>query len=46
MIGGRKVTIPGYQVSRAEESQVMYAAHSPMANEVHPERARISKVGR
>ena len=46
MVGGRKVTIPGYQVSRAEESQVCYAAHSPMANEVHPERARISKVGR
>jgi len=46
MVGGRKVTIPGYQVSRAEEGQVTYAAHSPMANEVHPERARISKVGR
>jgi len=46
MVRGRKVTIPGYQVSRAEEGQVSYAAHSPMANEVHPERARISKVGR
>jgi len=46
MIGTRKVTIPGYHVSRAEESQVCYAAHSPIANEVHPERARISKVGR
>ena len=46
MVAGKKVTIPGYQVSRAEEGQVTYAAHSPMANEVHPERARISKVGR
>jgi small subunit ribosomal protein S4 len=46
MVAGKKVTIPGYQVSRAEESQISYAAHSPMANEVHPERARISKVGR
>ena len=46
MVGSRKVTIPGYQVSRAEEGQVCYATHSPMANEVHPERARISKVGR
>jgi small subunit ribosomal protein S4 len=46
MIGTRKVTIPGYHVSRAEESQVCYAVHSPIANEVHPERARISKVGR
>ena len=46
MVGGRKVTIPGYLVSRAEEGQISYAAHSPMANEVHPERARISKVGR
>jgi len=46
MIGTRKVTIPGYHVSRTEEGQVCYATHSPMANEVHPERARISKVGR
>ena len=46
MVAGRKVTVPGYQVSRAEEGQVSYAIHSPMANEVHPERARISKVGR
>jgi small subunit ribosomal protein S4 len=46
MVGGRKVTIPGYQVSRAEEGQVSYAAHSPIANDLHPERARISKVGR
>ena len=46
MIGTRKVTIPGYHVNRNEESQVTYAAHSPIANEVHPERARISKVGR
>jgi len=46
MVAGRKVTVPGYQVSRAEEGQVAYAAHSPIAKEVHPERARISKVGR
>jgi small subunit ribosomal protein S4 len=46
MIAGKKVTVPGYHVSRAEEGQISYAAHSPMANEVHPERARISKVGR
>jgi len=46
MVGSRKVTIPGYHVTRAEEGQVCYAAHSPIANEVHPERARISKVGR
>lgn len=46
MIAGRKVTIPGYHVNRVEEGQISYAAHSPIANEVHPERARISKVGR
>ncbi|HMA04596.1 MAG TPA: 30S ribosomal protein S4 [Methanomicrobiales archaeon] len=46
MIGTKKVTIPGYHVSRAEEPQISYATHSPIANEVHPERARISKVGR
>jgi len=44
-IGTRKVTIPGYLVSRAEESEVCYAPHSPILNEVHPERARIAKVG-
>ena len=46
MIGTRKVTIPGYHVNRDEESRVCYATHSPIANEVHPERARIGKVGR
>ncbi|MDD1634183.1 MAG: 30S ribosomal protein S4 [Methanomicrobiales archaeon] len=45
-INGRKVTIPGYLVSRAEEAGVQYAPHSPIQNEVHPERARIAKVGR
>jgi small subunit ribosomal protein S4 len=45
-IGGKKVTIPGYLVSRAEENEVQYAPHSPIHNEVHPERARIAKVGR
>ena len=45
-IGNRKVTIPGYLVTRAEEPQVCYAPHSPVLNEVHPERARIAKVGR
>jgi small subunit ribosomal protein S4 len=46
MVGGKKVTIPGYLVTRAEEGQISYASFSPIANEVHPERARISKVGR
>ena len=45
-INGRKVTIPGYLVSRAEEAGVQYAPHSPIQNEVHPERARIAKGGR
>jgi len=45
-IGDTRVTIPGYLVSRAEEGGVCYAPHSPIRNEVHPERARIAKVGR
>lgn len=44
-IGGKKVTIPSYRVTRAEESSIAYYGHSPFENDVHPERSRIAKTG-
>jgi small subunit ribosomal protein S4 len=44
-IGGRRVTIPSYRVSRKEESEIDYYGPSPLTNEVHPERDRIARVG-
>jgi small subunit ribosomal protein S4 len=44
-ISGRKVTIPGYRITRAEEGQVGYYGRSPLTNDVHPERSRIVRTG-
>jgi len=38
-IDGRRVTIPGYMVKRAEEDRVTYNALSPISNELHPVRS-------
>jgi small subunit ribosomal protein S4 len=35
-IDGRKVTIPGYIVKRAEEDKIDFNVHSPISNELHP----------
>lgn len=45
-IRGKRVSIPGYKVSRDEETEVSYYSRSPVSNPDHAERARISKVGR
>lgn len=45
-LDGRKVNIPGYLVTRAEESLVGYYGKSPFMDDVHPERGRIAKGGR
>lgn len=37
-VGGRRVTIPGYLVSRTEEGAVLYDERSPIANDLHPVR--------
>ncbi len=37
-ISGRRVTIPGYLVSRQEENVVLYDERSPIANDLHPVR--------
>jgi len=44
-IGGRRVTIPGYRVARAEEQEISYYGPSPLTNDVHPERSRIARAG-
>ena len=35
-IGGRRVTVPGYLVSRSEEEGILYDERSPIANDLHP----------
>ncbi len=35
---GRRVTIPGYLVSRQEENAIVYDERSPIANDLHPVR--------
>ncbi len=45
-INGRRVTIPGYTVSAAEQEQISYAGSSPLVSDIHGERQRIAKVGR
>jgi small subunit ribosomal protein S4 len=45
-INGKRCSIPGYRVTRAEESQISYYAKSPLALTDHAEKARITKTGR
>ncbi|MDD1719384.1 MAG: 30S ribosomal protein S4 [Methanoregulaceae archaeon] len=45
-IAGRRVSIPGYRVTRSEETQISYYGTSPIAVADHSERARIAKTGR
>jgi small subunit ribosomal protein S4 len=42
-IAGRRTSIPGYRVTRAEESQVTYAGASPFTSDSHKEKERIAK---
>ncbi|HWQ68015.1 MAG TPA: 30S ribosomal protein S4 [Methanospirillum sp.] len=45
-INGRRVTIPGYTVSAAEQDSITYSGSSPLVSDIHGERQRIAKVGR
>jgi small subunit ribosomal protein S4 len=45
-INGKRCSIPGYRVTRAEEGQISYYAKSPLAVADHAEKARITKTGR
>ena len=42
-IAGRRVTIPGYLVTRAEETGISYYGKSPFVDAAHAERTRITK---
>lgn len=42
-INGRRTSIPGYLVTRVEESQVTYYGTSPFVADSHPEKTRIAK---
>lgn len=35
-VSGRRVTVPGYLVSRTEEEGIVYDERSPIANDLHP----------
>ena len=39
-IGDRKVTVPGYMVTKEEEGEIKYVADSPMNDVMHPARPR------
>jgi small subunit ribosomal protein S4 len=43
-IAGRKISIPGYRVTRKEETEIGYYGTSPLKNDNHAERARITKA--
>jgi small subunit ribosomal protein S4 len=43
-IGGRRVSIPGYRVTRVEEPEISYYGKSPFTDASHPERTRITKT--
>jgi small subunit ribosomal protein S4 len=45
-IGNRRVTIPSYAVSKAEEEQVIYSPQSDIANEAHPLRQALTIVAK
>jgi small subunit ribosomal protein S4 len=42
-IAGRRTSIPGYRVTRAEESQISYYGKSPFLADSHSEKERIAK---
>ena len=45
-IGNRRVTVPGYIVSKEEENQVAYSPQSTLANETHPLRLSLTIVAK
>ncbi|MDD1675396.1 MAG: 30S ribosomal protein S4 [Methanomicrobiales archaeon] len=45
-IGDVRVNIPSYRLRTDEEALVKYYPHSPLVNELNPERGRIMKGGR
>ncbi|NIP67089.1 30S ribosomal protein S4 [Candidatus Bathyarchaeota archaeon] len=44
-VGGKRVSSPGYLVSREEESEIDYAPNSPLSDSDHPVRESIGVEG-
>jgi small subunit ribosomal protein S4 len=42
-IGARRVSIPGYHVTRTDEAQITYYGKSPLVSDSHAEKVRIAK---
>ena len=42
-IGGRRTSIPGYRVTRIEETEIAYFGKSPFVSDSHAEKVRIAK---
>jgi small subunit ribosomal protein S4 len=45
-VGNRRVTVPGYIVSKEEEKEVTYSSQSELAKEVHPLRQGLTVVAK
>jgi small subunit ribosomal protein S4 len=45
-IGNRRVTVPGYIVSKEEEKEIMYPPQSALAKEAHPLRQGLTVVAK
>ncbi len=45
-IGNRRVTVPGYIVSKEEENQIVYSPQSALVNETHPLRRSLAVVAK
>jgi small subunit ribosomal protein S4 len=45
-VGGRRITVPGYLVSRKEEETVTYAQSSPVFDTSHPVRKGVEAAAR
>lgn len=43
-VAGRRVRVPGYLVSRAEEERIAYDERSPLASDLHPSRPGTQQV--
>jgi small subunit ribosomal protein S4 len=46
VINERKVTVPGYLVTRSEETSIAYNPYSPVAHELHPARPTAEHIER
>jgi len=45
-IDGRRITVPGYMVPKAEETQIVYSPESAVANQAHPLRVGLTVVAK